>query len=535
MAIKPNLAPRSRLSVRKKIVLIIVIIGVLLAYYFISYFFCFFLIKNGFISAFNDGFPNPPPTPVVASVPSPAGIDSGVAAPPPPIRPPDWNTNFNITNPSPPPPPPAISSPVISPLIASSPITPPPSPSPIPQPDLAPNITDPTLFFGSHFDSFANNKYVDSGQTTLYYDETAAAYFFPPDYVFEEAGAGPDSGNQDILNGVSLNVFEGPYGDKRCLASHCLEQKGNNLFFDNQKLILPDGLADRNIAAVSIGSLTKRWLVGVTVKNENNYEGLVYNFDGNKFSRLLTPAPIISPHFGILGFGGGENNFLIIYGAYKGIAYHFQGDKVADVSRFFDIRVMNGGFKAEVLFTAFESNVNWYVYSSTLYHPVLIKLWQNQGTEIAGEMVFNDLFQRYDESGVFKLSRAESSAITLLAKLRKDNHDYWFYLSDRGFRNENGGRLVSAPIAHDGYISLIKIVKVAQSRLDVDSSSAGYVDFSFSVDGKNWQKLENSKNIDVAVPATQYFFLKAVFPKFEDKFYSPYLSELLFNYYCRKQ
>ncbi|MDP2933314.1 MAG: hypothetical protein Q8N81_04245, partial [bacterium] len=364
------------------------------------------MIKNGFISAFNDGFPSSPPTPVVASAP-PATSS--------PVHPPDWNTNFNIVAPSPTPTPPTATSPIAPPVITPPPTPPPTISRPIalfPQLELAPNITEPDLFFGSHFDSFANDKYIDSDQTTLYYDETAAAYFFPPDYVFEEAnfssGSDPDAENRNAINGASLNVFEGPYGDKRCLADHCLEQKGNNLFFDNQKLSLPDGLADRNIAAVSIGSLTKRWLVGVTVKNENNYEGLVYGFDGQNFFRLLTPAPIVSPHFGILGFGGGENNFLVIYGAYKGIAYHFQGDTVADISRFFDIRVMNGGFKAEVLFTAFESNINWYVYSSTLYHPVLIKLWQNRGTEIAGEMVLNDLFQRYDESAVFKLSRAES-------------------------------------------------------------------------------------------------------------------------------
>ena len=545
MVIKPNLAPRPRLSNGKKIVLIVAVISVAAAYYFVSYFFCCFLIKNGFISAFNDNWKNPlaekildvkkwtGTAPSVATSLSPAALS------------PDWNANFNVINPSfPTVPSPGVPSLITPPAATTTPsliISPtvPASDTPlpittIPQSDLAPNIVDPSLFFGSYFDTFANNAYIDSEKTTLFYDETATAYFFPPDYVFEEAGTGPDPGDQNILNGVSLNNFEGSYGDKRCLAGKCLEQKGKDLFFENKKLSLPAELDDLDIAAVSLGSLPKRWLVGLTVKNENNYEGLVYYFDGQEFSRLLTPLPIISPYFGVLGFGGGENNFLVIYGAYQGIAYHFQGDKVTDVSRFFDIRVMNGGFKAEVLFTAFENNVNWYVYSSSSYHPVLIKLWQNGGTEIAGEMVLNGLFQRYDESAVFKLSRAENNAITLLAKLKRNNRDSWFYLLDRGFKNEAGGLLISVPIAHDGYASLIKIVKIAQSRLSIDPASAGQAEFLFSVDAKNWQKLGNGKNIDIDAPATQYFFLKAVFPKFEERFYSPFISEILFDYYCRK-
>lgn len=470
------------------------------AYYFVFYFFCLLLIKIGFISAFDD---HSRLSGSIFNISSESGIITAVAT----------SSSISVAS---------SSAALITPSRSS-------------QPELAPNIADPTLIFGSYFDTFANSLYIDHQKTTLYYDENATAYIFPPDYSFTETDAAKiGAADKNILDGITLNAFESLSSDKRCLEKECLAQKGKDLFFNDVKLNLPAELSGRDIAAVSIGVLKRRWLIGFTVKNKDGYEGLAYYFDGQKFSQIWTPAPLISPYFGVFGFGGGENNFLVIYGAKQGIAYHIQGDKVSDISRFFDARVMNGGFKAEVLFTASEENVNWYVYSSSSYHPVLIKLWQNESAEIAGEAVFNNIFNNYDESAVFKLSRTEKSAIILAAKVRRKNLDHWFYFTDRGFKNENGGLLVSAPIAHDGNASLITITKIAQSHLGIDAPSADKADFLFSVNGQDWQKIGSGKNIDVSVPATRYFFLSAAFPKFGDKFYSPFIGEILFDYYCRK-
>lgn len=582
---------RLSLATVKKIVLAISAVIVAVVYYFISYFFCYFLINVGLISASDpsDNFQNPLAIKIVAV--TSGDKDKPVIAV---ATSSDWKDNFAVVNQiasvissSSAPVPGTIPYPkdqtTLGTTAAVMPETPPTSApaASIPaqdsaalptdtaavnptatvptthvaqifkpdttsvatgspasvvtvQPEIAPNIVDSSLLFGSYFDTFSNNKYVDSSQTALYYDEAAAAYFFPPDYVFLEIGDGIDMANRALLDNIRLNNFEGPYGDKRCLDNHCLEQKGNELFFDGNKLSQPGELSGLNIAAVSIGSLTRRWLVGFTIKTGSGYEGIAYYFDGQNFSRILTPDPIVSPYFGLLGFGGGENDFLLIYGAYKSIAYHVQGDNIFNISRFFDSRVMNGGFKPEVLFTAFESNINWYVYSTTSYHPALIKLWQNRGSEIVGGMVLDSLFQRYDESAVFRLSRAENGAITLLAKLKRNGRDYWFNFVDKGFKNENGGALVSLPIAHDGYASLVTIVKIAKSSLGVDALSADKAEFLFSADSQQWTKLGNQQEIDISVPATRYFLLKVVLPKLSDKFYSPFISDILFNYYCRK-
>jgi len=497
---------QSHVSIRKKISLILIVAAIATIYYFIVYFFCLFLINLKFISAFDE------PAKVSSFVNSP--IDSGSSP---------TAVATVITS---------SSSPIIS-LPGSSAAT---SSSPVAsgyQPELLPNIADPTLFFGSYFDTFANSQYIDAQKTNMYYDELAAAYHFQPDYAFAESDA-LDAASREALSNVRLNLFQGFYNDERCLGNRCLEQKGSELFFNGEKLPFPKELDGNNLAALSIGSLSKRWLVGFTIKNGNNYEGLAYYFDGLNFIRILTPEPIRSPYFGVFGFGGGENNFLLIYGAYQGIAYHLQGDKVYDVSQFFDIRIMNGGFKPEIVFAAFESNVNWYIYSATSYHPVLIKLWQNRGSEIVGEAVLNSIFERRDESAVFKLSSVSDTSITLAAKLRRNSRDSWFYLIDYGFKPVNQGMLVSTPLSHDGYNSLVTIVKVANDRLNIDSTSADKAEFLVSTDGQAWQKLEKKTNYNINLPATRHFFLKVEVAGSSDKFYSPFISEILFDYYCRK-
>jgi hypothetical protein len=522
MASKPNFLTT------KKIILILTMAAVIVVYYFVVYAFCRFLIEQGLIAAFTEGPRNFLADRVVSgretasssAVNFLADTSVGISSEP---------SGENIVS---------SSSDVAAVVLTSTAIVPSSSSAVSEdqsnyQSDVLPNISDPSLFFGSHFDTFANSEYIDIGQTTFYYDEAATAYYLPPDYLFQEAAA-LDSGSQESLNNVHLNMFQGFYEDERCLGDSCLTQKGEELFFNGEKLSLPPELSGLNLAALSIGSLTKRWLVGFTVKRADNYEGIAYYFDGQSFSRIFTPELVISPYFGVFGFGGGENNFLLIYGAYQGIAYHFQGNEVFDISRFFDIRVMNGGFKPEVIFTAFESNVNWYVYSSSTYTPVLIKLWQNRSSEIVGEAVLNDIFQKRDESAVFKLSSVGNEAITLSAKLRRNNRDSWFSFVDRGFKIGEAGVLVSVPLAHDGYSSVIDIVMIAVSRVSLDATSAGQAKFFVSADSQKWLGLENKTNYDLNLPTNSHFFLKVAVPASNDKFYSPFISEILFDYYCRK-
>jgi len=405
--------------------------------------------------------------------------------------------------------------------------------------DLPANIIDPSLTFGTFFDTFSGTGFLDSARTTLYQDKIAAAIFFPPDYGWQLFSETPDSNAQEYFKNLSFNNFADSITDRRCLKTNCLEQKGRELYYNGRLLSNPEELQDSEIAAVSIGSLTKNFLIGFTIKNladknATEYRGAVFSFDGQKFTPLVPLEPIVSPYFGLFGFGGEENDFLVIYGAYQGIAYRFQGNKVIDLSRFFDIRVMNKGFKAEVIKTSYGDNVNWYVFSSTRKRPWLIKLWQNRSAAIVGEAVFSNLFTADDESVGFKLQKVSADKIIFLANIKRKNQEVKYLFIDRGFKNESPGTLFFKPIYHSAAQELITIEKLALARLDLDATSLKSVKFLFSSDNEHWQEIPDGKNIDFEIPPLKRFFLQVTFSGKPDKFYSPFLASALFDYYCRK-
>jgi hypothetical protein len=402
------------------------------------------------------------------------------------------------------------------------------------EPDLLPNISDSSLVFGSFFNTFSGSIGIDLKKTTLYQDENTMAILYPPDYSWQSATSEIVNLSQKDFDSFNFNDFRGPYYDRRCLAADCLEQKENELFFNGRLLPLPADIKKSEIAAVSIGVLNKNWLVGFTLKDGQNYEGKIFYFDGQKFKLLATPAPIRSSYFGLFGFGGDESDFLVIYGAYEGIAYHIQPEKIIDISKFFNIRVMNNGFKPEIIRTAYENNVNWYVFSSTLFRPRFIKLWQNRTSEIVGGTVFTNLFAPADESVLFKLVAVKTDEIIFLTRVRNNNSDSWETFTDRGFKNNSSGSLIFNSVSHNKKNSSIIIKRIAASRLDLDAGSRAAVKFLFSANGNNWQEIPAGQNLNFITPALESFLLQVVFPASLDKFYSPFLEAVLFDYYCQK-
>ncbi|MFA6995587.1 MAG: cupredoxin domain-containing protein [Patescibacteria group bacterium] len=398
------------------------------------------------------------------------------------------------------------------------------------------NFSDPdwTLTFGVYSDNFPNSVYIDQSRTTLYQDDLATAVFFPPAYDWQNADSSSRISNAGYFSGLSFNDFSGPYGDRRCLGNNCLELKNSDLYYNGKILTLPDSLISANIAAVSISALTKRWLVGVTIKEgEKNYRGRVFYFDGSKFTEIITPAPVISSYFGPWGFGGEESDFLIIYGAYEGIAYRVRGNKLTDISRFFPIRAMNNGFKAEVIKTVYGTNVNWYVYSSTLNRPRFFKLWQNRSPEIVGEVFFPDFFNNTPRSAAFKLLNIDNKHIGLLAQIKSvagQTTDKIF--TDYGFNNSSTGILTTVPVSNYTGISNIIIKKIYDVKLDIDPGSQSAVQYLFSIGGREWHSLVGADGTDFAIPADP-LYLKVIFSSSTDKFYSPYLDSMLFSFYWK--
>lgn len=398
--------------------------------------------------------------------------------------------------------------------------------------DIQSTSTDATWHdsFATFYDTFAFDVNTDKQKTSFYQDKVANALFFPPDYKWSAAPASEVERAAGNFSSISFNDFKGPYSDRRCIRGDCVEQKGNDLYYNNRLITLPAEIGSSDLTAVSIGSVGQRWLVGFTLKDGENYRGEVYYFNGHDFTVLNLPEKIKSPYFGLFGFGGEPTDFLVIYGAYQGQAYRVQGTNFTKIDKFFDIRLMGKGFKPEIIKASSGDSVNWYIYSTTLGRPHLIKLWQNRTSEIVGEIVYN-IFSASDQGAAFKLLANNKNSVSLLARVSNGPDIEWKDFIDYGFKNNFSAIWTSIPIVRNSN-SKININKIVSSIIQADSPSQAAIRLFFSLDGREWQDISDLQDIDFSTPQIPYYFLKLTFPAQTDKFYSPFIESLNFNYYC---
>jgi plastocyanin len=384
------------------------------------------------------------------------------------------------------------------------------------------------LLFGSFYEDFIGLANIDTNKTTLYRDHKAIAMFFPPDYSWTVA----DSklvGDNKLEPLAYLNDWAGStYDDQHCLGQNCLEVRNLGLYYNNKLLARPSDLSNQEVVAVSIGSVGQQWLVGFTIKKNNKYQGRVFSWSGTKFTKLNLPE-FSSDYSGLFGFGGVPEDFLVVYGAYGGQGYRVRGNRINDISNFFQIKVMTRGFQPEVIRVANGSEVTWYVYSSTLSRPWLIKLWQNGTPEISGEAVFDNLFTPSTDSALFSLLSVSSQGNSFLVKLKENGQDAWKIFTDRGFKNEEPRVLISKLIAGEGVTDIL-IKNIAQATLGIDVASQSLAKLWFSGTGQDWLLVSGDVNRNWTVPATKGFFLKVTFPRQSNKFYSPFLTSVSFDY-----
>ena len=385
-----------------------------------------------------------------------------------------------------------------------------------------------TTYLGSFAYTSAN---VDPSKTNLRFDSVTNGISFVPNYTWENASPDLISANKNKFDNYQENIFSGPGNDKRCLGNNCLEVRNNKLFYNNNFLALPFGLKSADLQAISLGTVASRWLVGLTIK-DNGYRGEVFYFDGVKFSKLTNFNPVVSKYFGLFGFGGEDNDFLIIYGAYQGQAFRVQGDNITNLDKFFSYRPMSNGFKAEIIKAKNGSTANWYVYSATTNNPKLIKLWQDDSGAIIGAISLASDLKITGESAQFNLVAAQANSLTLLAKIKNNNQESWKVFKDYGFITDQEKVLVTLPVAHDALNSKIIINNIYESQLGVDSQGKSLVKIQFSIDGLNWQDLPLGKDLNFPQAATKDYFLKLNFAPTTNHFYSPFVSNIIFSYTC---
>lgn len=219
-------------------------------------------------------------------------------------------------------------------------------------PTVAVRVENENLLASSFTDIFSGTGWINEGETTLYRDNVTQAFSWKP-VVFWARGSG---------------VLPIRTSSELCVKSRCGRIQGENFVFDGTSLALPKELEhdNRQLALVSLG---EGLVLTGAIPEGGNTAVFAFTFDGNTFSPLCSVSKIFtSPYKGTLAVGGGDGRALILFGAYEGKAVETHGDSCTDVSRFFGIRAMEGGFHPEII----RTEGNWFIFSAD-DAPVLLK------------------------------------------------------------------------------------------------------------------------------------------------------------------
>ncbi|MCL4404070.1 hypothetical protein M1432_01895 [Patescibacteria group bacterium] len=363
-------------------------------------------------------------------------------------------------------PPPAQYVPVWVPAATSATSATPVYPTPASQapagssaPQLPPNLLQSTFYFG-----FANSPWLDGSVTTMYEDTNESALVFPPNYSWTP---------------VSSGSFTSPGGQA------------------------PAGITTK------------------IVQENGAYKVLVFAPDGTPIL-TATSTPLVSGYPGQVGVGGTTDDFLIVYGGYKGAAARIvraaNGWSVQDVSMYFPYRVMHGGFAP----AAVRSGANYYVYSLTPNNPKLVKLFTDASGSIVGAV---DLTPLLFPSGVNSAIFSSSLAAKVIST--SGTTDYYQF-TDNGFKT-NGPYIAQSTSLNNYPWSVYGVMLTP----DYGSLNGIPVQFYVSNNGTVWQPAAMGEETVFGNETGSKLLWKAVFTP-SGNAVSPFLGEVRLDFQVKR-
>ena len=392
-----------------------------------------------------------------------------------------------------------------------------------------PQTLPQNLISSSFTDLFSGVGWLDVSRTNMYHDKVITAFTLEPNFTWRKLD-GAHIQQERFLKKNDNGI------DRRCIGSSCLEQRGLGLFYNGGEISLPREMRSKNVQNVSIGTLGEKWLVGVTAKEKEKYEGWVFFYspstDGSAYSRVFgeANAPFLSDYEGTIGFGGTKDNWIALYGAYEGQAYHIrEGKPFQNISKFFGIRAMAGGFHPAILRAGDGVDARWYVYSLTKGRPVFIKLFQDGNVgDIRGSM---DFTQSVLGTNFFKVSfavadvRGGTTALEADALTNDGNEELWQFV-DEGFKVPSLARVVSINL--NNYPAEVWTATIVDSDVFEGKSN---IEFALSNDGVSWIPARIGEPVVFPDPNNNRLFWRATFqPEDGARFSSPFFDRIRVDY-----
>lgn len=372
------------------------------------------------------------------------------------------------------------------------------------------------VYWYSFGDNFSSNAYLNTEQTNMYLDDTVSALMFPLKYEFEVNLCGDDCD----LGENTINTTANP-----------------DYLSDLNKLPqpLPKDLEDKEIVAAKLSMLDNKQVASFVVKKGSEEQAFVYFLEDEKYVSIITDKTKekIITKYGRLGgvavAGGSDDNFIILYSGYEGIAYHYLKGKLYDASKFFGLRVTGGGFSSHIIKQGEGSDTTWYVVSLDRKKNRLIKLWQNNTPYIKGsaDLSYN-LSKELNNIEVIGISGEERGKIKYLLA-----NNTVITFSDYGFDNSQVRQVVSKNINTKNYPVYKAIIKAMGVCLQNQDDSSYHDDFpSSDVDiylgdsMSNFKKVIPQNVIPFSGSSNELFFRIVFYPTPGDSSYSPWLDNV---------
>ncbi len=411
-------------------------------------------------------------------------------------------------------------------------------------------ITETWVGMGDHFSSFA---YLDRNKTDMVLDQSVSALVFPPIFSLELIGDGSDLLDSN-LPADDRWIFS--KAKEFCALSpnnNCLEIKNESeVFYNGRKIDLPQGLSGEKIKRIDASFLSSKFVLSFIVEAEDNQErAYAYFFNGRRYSPLITkdsPEKIISQYGrgnGIMVAGGSDDEFILFYNGYETKAYYYQAGKLNDISKFFGLRVSDGGFYPYIIKQGSGANTLWYILSFSEKKPRLIKLWQNGSLAIQGAYDFSYIFKDFSALKLlaFRESPDKRGELEFIFAADENNRSLslknpgtWLF-KDGGFDNSKERRAFSLNLNDKkAYVKKAYIETISFNTgfgLDVKNREGflGLVpELYFLGDDMKKIPVQIGKEISFA-PANREFYWEAVFKPGDSPEYSPFFENISSLYY----
>lgn len=288
-------------------------------------------------------------------------------------------------------------------------------------------------------DIFSSDAYLDREKTTLYHDTVVTALSFPPLIEIKKLSDEISALDGDgwILRGKEKNPCLLAPNDN-CLLS--VDDK--ELRYNNRKIDLPQEIWDEDISKIDVSFLSTKYLISFVTKAGEQERAFAYFFDGRRYEAVLgkkMEEKIITEYSrpgGIMTAGGDDDDFLLLYSGYEGQAFHYRKGELRDVSRFFGLRVVDGGFYPHIVKQGQGENSLWYIFKLSEGKDRLIKLWQNKTEDIQGAIDLSHSLKEFSGLKIKAFRLAEEDANSLakieLMFVKDDDAQSPAYLKEEG-------------------------------------------------------------------------------------------------------